>query len=132
MSHHEHPVCGRCGAYRHLHPTKWCASSRRSFWLDEHHLVMHITGWLWTKLSDKARWWVVTKMYDLQPGRYHWCDLVDAAIKAGPDWVGDYRDDWCDVPTPLFGVGRPPTKACYCNDLPFEPVKSQSSWGGAA
>jgi hypothetical protein len=30
-------TCGRCGAYRDLHPTRWCEKSRHSFWWDEHY-----------------------------------------------------------------------------------------------
>lgn len=115
---HEHPVCGRCGTYRHLHPTQWCMTSRRSFWIDEHLVLLHLRGWAWSKVPERTRWRVVNAMHRLAPNRWHWCDLVDAAIKAGPDWIDDYREDWCDLPTP-FGVGKPPTEPCYCNNVPF-------------
>ena len=38
------PTCGRCGVYRHLHPTKRCAKPRLSFWWDRHFLWRHIAG----------------------------------------------------------------------------------------
>lgn len=119
MIHHEHPVCGRCGVYRHLHPTRTCATSRRSFWLDEHHVVMHVTGWAWSKVGDRARWAIIRWLGHTFPKRLHWCDLVDAAWRP-ESFLDDYRDDWCNLPTPLFGIRRPPTTPCYCNNIPFE------------
>lgn len=121
MSHHARPVCGRCGVYRHLHPTERCQTSRRSYWLDEHFPVMHVTGWLWAKVPERSRWRVVNAMSRVAPNRWHWCDLVDAALLT---CIEDYRDDWCDLPTPFYGISKPPAKPCYCNNLPYEPVTS--------
>lgn len=106
-------VCGRCGVYRHLHPTPRCEKSRRSFWWDRHLPIRHLAGLLWLALPEKWRWSVVARLYDRRP-HLCWCDLVDTALlDAKKD---DYRGQWgcgCDVPLPAE-VGEPRPGGCYC------------------
>jgi len=107
-------TCGRCGVYRHLHPTARCERSRPSFWWDRHSLVRHVAGLLWLALPEKWRWDVVTRLHKRRP-HLCWCQFVDAAHLS--DKRGDYRRPWgcgCDVPLPSE-VGEPRPSGCYCS-----------------
>lgn len=122
MTVDERPVCGRCGVYRHLHPTARCAKPRREWWWDRHFLLRHVAGRLWLTLPEKRRWDFVS-WYHVRHPELCWCDLVDAAyldIKRD-----DYFKPWgcaCDVPLPTDA--RPPRPfGCYC---------TPSASGGAA
>lgn len=103
------PTCGRCGVYRHLHPTKTCAKPRLSLWWDRHDLWRHATAWLWLRLDDRRRMDLVHRYWSRNT-HLCWCDFVDAALlDAKRD---DYEDDLCDVPLPV-GI-REPDGRCYC------------------
>lgn len=107
-------VCGRCGVYRHLHPTKGgCEKSRRSWWWDEHYPIRHVLGIAWLALSEKRRWSIVSWYYDRHPD-VCWCELVDAA------YLDIKKDDYrkpngcgCDVGRPT-DAGAPRYGFCYC------------------
>lgn len=109
----KYTTCGRCGVYRHLHPTTRCARPRRSFWWNRHSPIRHASGLLWLRLPEKARWRVVTVVNKVRPDLC-WCDLVDAALL--DNHKDDYRDPWgcaCDVALPTDA--RPPVPGrCYC------------------
>ena len=108
----DQPVCGRCGVYRHLHPTKGgCEKSRHSYWWDEHYLWRHIAGHLWLALSDRRRMAIVSWLHDRRP-HLCWCEFVDAALL--DDKRDDYDDDACDIPLPV-GIGVPRSGGCYCS-----------------
>ena len=107
------PTCGRCGVYRHLHPTKRCHKPRLSFWWDRHSLVRHYAGDLWLTLPERWRWAIVVWFYARRP-HLCWCDLVDAA------YLDIEKDDFrggngcgCDVPLPT-DAREPRYGWCYC------------------
>ena len=107
------PTCGRCGVYRHLHPTAKCETPRRSYWWDEHSPVRHVAGTTWLALTDRTRFAIVRWLHARRP-HLCWCDFVHCAYL---DYV---RDDYrgtngcgCDVPLPT-GVGEPRPGWCYC------------------
>lgn len=108
----DRPTCGRCGVYRHLHPTARCANPRLSFWWDRHSIRRHILGGVWLSLSDRHRFTLAARYSDRHPDA-HWCELVDAAYL--DDKRGDFGGEWgclCDVPVPTdAGPTRPD---CYC------------------
>ena len=109
----DRPTCGRCGVYRHLHPTSLCEKPRLSFWWDRHFLWRHIIGGIWLALTDRHRFDLATRYHARRP-HLCWCDLVDAAyldIKRD-----DYRGEWgclCDVPLPT-DAKEPRPRGCYC------------------
>ncbi len=106
-------VCGRCGVYRDLHPTRTCEKSRRAFWLDEHYLWRHVAAWLWLRLSDRQRMNLVSRYWE-RHNHLCWCEFVDCALLDNKR--DDFADDLCDVPLP-FGVGPPRLGWCYCAPL---------------
>ncbi len=108
------PTCGRCGVYRHLHPTRFgCEVPRLSYWWDRHSLVRHVAGRLWLALPEKRRWDIICWLYERHPD-HCWCQYVDSAyLDIKKD---DYRGDngcGCDVPLPTQ-VGAPVYGSCYC------------------
>ena len=118
-------TCGRCGVYRHLHPTSRCAKPRVSFWWDRHSPIRHVAGIVWLALPEKWRWSVVTRVGERHPNLC-WCDLVDAAMLDGKK--SDFRGEngcGCDVPLP-HEVGEPRPGECYC------PPTAQTAMDGAA
>ena len=117
MSRHLHPVCGRCGVYRHLHPRERCEKSRRSYWWDEHYLHRHAGAWLWIHaVPSRLRWRILER---IASDRRDWCELADSALQAD-QWDEFYRNDYrgdmgclCDFPMPWdAGPSRPGW--CYC------------------
>lgn len=108
------PTCGRCGTYRHLHPTQFgCVKPRLSFWWDRHSLGRHIAGRLWLALSDSQRMSIVDRLHARRPNLC-WCEFVDSALLEGKK--GDYRGRWgcaCDIPLPI-GISEPTPGQCYC------------------
>lgn len=107
-------TCGRCGAYRHLHPTSWCAKSRYSYWWDRHNLIPHVVVPIWWRLPKRTQWAVVEFLAD-HPYTRCWCDLVDCVMRAEPQWRNDYTGDngcACDFQLP-WQVKRPHGD-CYC------------------
>lgn len=109
----DRPTCGRCGVYRHLHPTTHCAKPRLSFWWDRHSPLRHAAGVAWLALPEKARWYVVTEIHKRRPGLC-WCDFVDAAYLS--NMKDDYRGNngcGCNVPLPT-DAGKPRPGWCYC------------------
>lgn len=110
------PLCGRCGVYRDLHPTKSCEKSRHSFWIDRHSIARHMAGKVWLALPEKWRWIIVGAYFDRHSDRC-WCDLVDCAyIDFKKD---DYRKPWgcgCDVSLPT-DAGLPRPGFCYCEPV---------------
>ena len=102
------PTCGRCGTYRHLHPTRSCARSRHSYWWDRHYLWRHLAAWAWLRLGDRRRMGLAQWLWSRNE-RLCWCEFVDAAL------LDDKRADFecgCDVPLPL-GINEPDGN-CYC------------------
>lgn len=113
---HKRPVCGRCGVYRHLHPTAKCVKSRRSFWWDEHMPVRHVVGVAWLATPQDWRWNIVSLFQKVRPDVCR-CDLVEAVYL--DDKKDDYRGDYgcgCDVPRPS-DAGKPRPGWCYCAPL---------------
>lgn len=109
-------TCGRCGVYRHLHPTKsGCKRPTLSPWWQRHSLTAHFKGWVWVYLfTEKARWRYVWRV--MRPGLC-WCELVDCVIRSNRNWRSDYKGPWsclCDVPLPS-NVGAPDPRGCYCS-----------------
>lgn len=108
------PTCGRCGVYRHLHPTRvGCQKPRLSFWWDRHSPARHVAGRLWLALPERWRFSVVHRVNTRRPDLC-WCDLVDAAYldQRKSDFKGSYGCA-CDIPLPTDA--RPPRAgACYC------------------
>lgn len=104
----DQPTCGRCGVYRHLHPTKTCAKPRLSFWWDRHYAWRHIAASLWLTLGDRRRMNFAHRIWSRNE-RLCWCDFVDAALLDGKR---DYFECGCDVPLPV-GI-REPVGNCYC------------------
>jgi len=108
----EKPTCGRCGVYRHLHPTETCTKPRLSFWWDRHFLGRHLVGHVWLALSDKRRLTIASWWHGRHP-RLCWCDLFNSA------WLdfkkGDYRSPGCACDVPLPVDARAPRPGwCYC------------------
>ena len=116
MRRHKHPVCGRCGVYRHLHPTERCEKSRRSYWWDEHLIRRHVAAWLWIHaIPSRLRWRIIER---IASDRRDWCELVDTALRADQwgDWKDDYSGEWgclCDFPLP-WDAGPIRPGWCYC------------------
>ena len=107
------PVCGRCGVYRHLHPTDRCERSRREWPWDTHYLHRHVVGTIWLALPERARWRIVGWYHKARP-HLCWCDLVDAAYQDIKK--DDYRKPYgcaCDVTLPT-DAGSPRPGWCYC------------------
>jgi hypothetical protein len=117
MSADKKPTCGRCGVYRHLHPTTRCTKPRLSFWWDRHSAADHVMAWLWIHaLTSRLRWWICAQ-WSKRFGR-DWCEVVDSAVRADnwSDWRGDYSGKWgclCDFPLP-HTAGAPRPGWCYC------------------
>jgi hypothetical protein len=110
-----HHTCGRCGVYRHLHPTARCTRPRLSFWWDRHSPVRAAAGTVWLALPEKVRWSVVRRMSDRRP-ELCWCDFVDAAMLDSKKRTGDFDGRYgchCDVPLPT-DVRPPRPGECYC------------------
>ena len=135
-------VC-RCGHSKHLHYSNryacglrysWTSSTARldthrarpgscpcmryrpARWTDEHSLLRHLTVRLWWALSDDQRY-ALCGLYDrITRERRCWCDIIDAALQADPDWRADYRGPLscaCDAPLP-WDAGKPIPGRCYC------------------
>jgi hypothetical protein len=121
------PTCGRCGVYRHLHPTDYgCEKPRLSFWWNRHSLARHVSAWAWIHtLPSRLRWAILRRVAS---ERRDWCELVDSALYAdrwededhgysksfgyGRDYRGEYGC-LCDFPMPWdAGPSRP--GHCYC------------------
>ena len=135
-------VC-RCGHSKHLHYSNryacglrysWTSSTARldthrarpgscpcmryrpARWTDEHSLLRHLTVRMWWALSDDQRY-ALCGLYDrITRERRCWCDIIDAALQADPDWRADYRGPLscaCDAPLP-WDAGKPIPGRCYC------------------
>ena len=125
------PTCGRCGVYRHLHPTKNCAKPRLSFWWDRHLLLKHLTVPAWVHLIPSSLRWKILAHYNDNARRdICWCDLTnsgvyadgwsDAALEGGRVTTRGYGRDYkgpdgcaCDFPMP-WEASAPRPGWCYC------------------
>ena len=116
MSFVERTTCGRCGVYRHLHPTRTgCQTPRLSWWWHRHYLHRHVLTRAWWAMPERARWWVAARIHEARP-HLCWCNLVDAVIDAQDDRRDDYRGEHgcaCDAPLPI-DAGLPRPGSCYC------------------
>ena len=139
-------VC-RCGHYRELHYSgryacqlryEWsldrrprldsyrgrpdsCASNCTRFrparWIDEHSPWRHVIVPLWWALPARVRWRACEAFDRLTKERLCWCNMVDSALRADPDYREDYSGDWgcpCSFPMP-WDAGTP--YRCYCSDV---------------
>ena len=93
-----------------------CMRYRPARWTDEHSLLRHLTVRMWWALSDDQRY-ALCGLYDrITRERRCWCDIIDAALQADPDWRADYRGPLscaCDAPLP-WDAGKPIPGRCYC------------------